>query len=184
MKTFTSAASVFVRIITFSLVLSALSLTAEARQGTGQSVSPKSRAQVQALLNQADLASRQGQNEKALDYLQQALSLAQAAGDKAEEVAILSQIGGAYSLTGQPQKALDYLQQALPLVQGAGEATILIAIGGTYSDTGQPQKALTYYQRALPIMKAVGDKAGEATILITIGQVYSGTGQPQKALAY
>ncbi len=132
MKTFTSAPSMFVRVITFGLLLGALSLTAEARQGTGKAVPPKSQAQIQVLLDQASSAHRQGRNEKALAYYQKALSSAQAAGDKAEEATILSNIGAIYSRTGQPQKAVDYLQQALPLAQAvgdkAGEATILSSI--------------------------------------------------------
>ena len=194
MKTFTSSTSVFVRIITFGLVLSAFSLTAEAQQGAGQTVSPKSQAQVDALWEQADSADRKGQNEKALAYYQQALPLAKAVGDKWDQADILSNMGVVYSDTGQPQKALDYFQQALSLAQVLGgkslqaakweQANILSDIGNVYSDTGQPQKARDYNQQALHLAQAGGDKSQQAIALISIGQVYLDTGQPQKALDY
>lgn len=182
MKIFTSATSVFVRVITFGLVLSALCLTAEARQGTGRAVSPKSQAQVQALVDQAVLASRQGQNEKALAYYQKALYSAQVAGDKSQQATILNNIGLVYSHTGQPQKALDYFQQALPIRKAvgdkAGEATTLNNIGVVYSDTGQHQKALAYYQQALSLAQAAGDKSQQATTLSSIDAITKAASKP------
>ncbi|NJM64285.1 MAG: tetratricopeptide repeat protein [Acaryochloris sp. RU_4_1] len=136
----------------------------------------------------AKVYSNLGQNQKALEYLNQSLPISRAVGDRASEAITLIGIGNIYNILEENQKALEYYNQALSLRRIVGdrtnEATILYNIGIIYSDLGQKQKALEYYNQALFIKQAVGNRAGEATILNGIGNVYSKLGQNQKALAY
>src|ERR1039458_3967333 len=129
-----------------------------------------------------------GENQKALDYLGQALPLYRAAGDRSAEANTLHDIGSVYAALGENQKALDYLGQALPLFRAAGdrsgEAAALNGIGAVYFALGEKQKALDYLGQALPLYRAVGNRSGEAMTLNWIGSVYSDLGEKQKALDY
>jgi CHAT domain-containing protein/Tfp pilus assembly protein PilF len=129
-----------------------------------------------------------GQPQKALDYLQQALTIHKEVGARAGEATNLNNIGMVLDKIGQPQKALDYLQQALPISREvgarAGEANTLNNIGMVLDKIGQPQKALDYLQQALPISREVGDRKIEASTLNNIGGVYLSIDQRQKALDY
>ena len=129
-----------------------------------------------------------GENQKALEYNNQALSLFQAAGDPSGESTMLNNIGGVYSALGEKQKALEYYRRALPLVHAGGdrlgEARTLSNIGLVYSDLGEAQKALEYYSQALSLERASGNRRVEATTLGNIGSVYWALGEKQKALDY
>src|ERR1017187_2978393 len=102
--------------------------------------------------------SNLGEEQKALDYHNQALPLRRAAGDRAGEAATLNNIGNVYADLGENQKALDYYSQALTLGRAAGdragEAGTLNNIGGVYLDLGGKQKALDYNNQALQPWRA------------------------------
>jgi CHAT domain-containing protein/tetratricopeptide (TPR) repeat protein len=129
-----------------------------------------------------------GENQKALEYLNQALALERAVGDRSIEAATLNNIGRVYHVLGENQKALEYLNQALPLERAVGdrrgEGATLNIIGAVYDYLGEKQKALEYYGQALPLRRAVGDRRGEAYTLNNIGLVYDALGEKQKALEY
>jgi tetratricopeptide (TPR) repeat protein len=77
-----------------------------------------------------------GQYQEALDYHNQALPLAQQAGDRDLEATILLRIGFVYMGLAEQQKASDYLNQALPIFRAAsdrdGEAKSLMGFGNVY----------------------------------------------------
>ena len=129
-----------------------------------------------------------GENQKALDFYQQALPLSRAVGDRSQEAITLHNIGLVYHTLGEKQKALDFYQQALPLSRAVGdharEAITLNNIGGVYSNLGEKQKALDFYQQALPLRRTVGDRAGEATTLSNIGYLLQQQKQPQLAIIF
>ncbi|OCQ92119.1 hypothetical protein BCD67_19420 [Oscillatoriales cyanobacterium USR001] len=148
-------------------------------------------AAAERAVTEADQLYQQGTAEslrKAIAKFEEALKLYRAAGDRAQEATILSNIGKIYSDLGEKQKALEYYNQSLPLfpVVGdrAGEATTLSNIGLVYSELGEKQKALDYYNQSLPLSRAVGDRSQEATTLSNIGLAYSELGEKQKALEY
>ncbi len=86
-----------------------------------------------------------GENEKALEYFENALSLSRAISDRAGEAETLNNIGFVYSSLGMKQKALMYYEKALPLRRAVGdrdgEAATLNNIGKVYSDLGAVLKA-------------------------------------------
>ncbi|MBD2561180.1 MULTISPECIES: CHAT domain-containing protein [Nostoc] len=129
-----------------------------------------------------------GQQQKALSYLNQALSIRQQLGDQKGETITLNNIGNVYLNSGELQKGLSYFHQALLLKQQmgdkAGEALTLNNIGIVYLESTQYQKALDYFNQALPLRRQVEDKAGEARTLNNIGRIYLDLGEPQKALDY
>jgi tetratricopeptide (TPR) repeat protein len=103
--------------------------------------------------------------QQAITKYEEALPLFRAVGEKAGEVAVLSNIGEVYFALGEKQKALDFYNQSLPLSRAAGdkaaEAVVLNNIGAVYNDLGEKQKALDFFNQSLPLSRAAGDKAGK-----------------------
>jgi len=127
-------------------------------------------------------------NQKALDYLNQALTLSQQTKDNKQTANILADIGVIYSLIGEEQKALNYYNQALPLSQRVGDnqetAFILTEIGKIYSDLGTEQKAIDYFNQSLDLTQKLEVKSLQSMILDDMGFAYILSGQPQKGLDY
>jgi CHAT domain-containing protein len=145
-------------------------------------------AEAERLLQQASQQYQTSQFQAALQSLQQALTIYQQIGDKAEEGATLGNIGLVYGGLGQYANALKYYQQALVIFKQVsdktGEGETLNNLGAVYSGLGQYTDALKYYQQALMITKQVGNKAGEGIILNNFGLVYEILGQYADALKY
>ncbi|BBD69973.1 TPR repeat-containing protein [Nostoc commune NIES-4072] len=144
--------------------------------------------EAERLLEQGAKLTQQQEYQKAIQILQQALTIARELKDQKHEATALLGLGFNYNALGEKQKALDFYNQALPIWRAvgdkAGEATTLNNIGIVYSALGEKQKALEFYNQALPILRAVGDKAGEAATLNNIGIVYSALGEKQNALKF
>ena len=126
--------------------------------------------------------------QQAIQVLQQAQQLYQAAGTQSGEAACFVGIGSVYNALGERQQALEYYNQALPLIRAvedrAGEARVLYGIGSVYDALGERQQALEYYNQALPLIRAVEERDLEATTLNNIGLVYNALGERQQALEY
>jgi len=115
-----------------------------------------------------------GQERKALEYHDQALSLSRAVGNQAGEAFALNDIGLLYWTLGEQQKALEDYEQSLELFRTLrdqlGVATTLNNIGKVYSDLGDRRKALEYYDQALPLLHAVGAGSSSTSEISRQGQ--------------
>ena len=144
--------------------------------------------QATVLLAIGKIDSNLGENQKALQYYNQALPLFRSIKDRTGEASALNNIGGIYWILGEYQKVLQYSNRALSLFSAVGDssgkALTLSNIGQVYSDLGEYQKALKHFNQALPLLHAIGNKKGEAFTLDNIGGVYSNLGEYQKALQY
>jgi CHAT domain-containing protein len=87
-----------------------------------------------------------GDNQKALDNMNQALTLFHAMEEHPGEATSLSFLGLIYARLGDNHKALDYYNQALPLLMATEER---IEEGWTRDDIGQAYQALGDKQKAL-----------------------------------
>jgi CHAT domain-containing protein len=127
------------------------------------------------------------EQQKALDYFNQALLLKRAVGDRSGEARTLNNIGRVYADLGERQKALDYYNQALPILHAigdrSGEARTLTNVGVVYYTSGE-QKALDYYKQALPLLRAIGDRSTEAVTLGNIAISEREIGKLNNALAH
>ena len=138
------------------------------------------------LTNIAETYSVLGENQKALENLNQALTLRQAIGDKNGIAITLNNFGNIYANLGEKQKAVEFFNQALEISKTIGDrhgvAVTLTNLGVIYADSGEMLKALEYNNQSLVLRRALGDKNGEAITLGNIATVYDRLGEKQKAL--
>ncbi|MGD1905420.1 MAG: tetratricopeptide repeat protein, partial [Leptolyngbyaceae cyanobacterium] len=131
---------------------------------------------------------QQGQLQAALDRLEQALALYEAAGDALNTADTQIALGIVANDLAQYDSAAAYLEEALATVQALGDRTLegkaLNALGLVNTRRSQYDTALRYYRQALDLRRAVGDRPGEAVTLNNIGEVYGSQGDYPQALDY
>jgi tetratricopeptide (TPR) repeat protein len=129
-----------------------------------------------------------GQPTKAINYLNQALSISEEISNQVGVGEIYNNIGNVYHSLGQLEKALNYYNRALSVLKRMGKEKLVAAtfnnIGSVYQNLGQLRMALHYYNLALPIMEKMDDQASVATALGNIGSIYHSLGQQEKSLDY
>jgi CHAT domain-containing protein len=147
-----------------------------------------SRDEVAELNALGALYRQTGKTQKAQEYFDQAMSLAQKTHNRGGEAMALDNLGRLETDLGLEQKALSSLNQALPIWREVksrrGEAYTLNNIGRAYSDLGQNQKALDFFNQALPIWREVGGRDGEASCLNYIGRANSNMSRNTEALNF
>ena len=128
------------------------------------------------------------QEDKAIEYYDQALVIAREIGDRRGEGAVLGNIGLAYHALGQVDKAIEYYEQALVIAREIGdrrgEGADLGNLGLAYYQLGQMDKAIEYYEQALVIAREIGDRRNEGNWLGNTGIAYHNLGQMDKAIEY
>jgi CHAT domain-containing protein/TPR repeat protein len=131
-----------------------------------------------------DASQRKGDFQKAIDYLNRALSASRAKSYKNGEAAALHQLGMFYHLLGDDRKALDFYGQSLIVLRSINpptsfsilnEASALSSIGNFYRSIKDDQKlidyfnsgtledrqkAIEYYNQALEIYRKVKNSKG------------------------
>jgi len=117
-----------------------------------------------------------GLYDKALNYANTAMQLAQQLNYQKGIANSCNNFGITYRTQGDYPKALDYYLRSLKIDEELGDkngiARHLGSIGNVYSDQEDYTKALDYYFKALKIKEEIGDKNGIATWLGNIGIVY------------
>ncbi|HYX14317.1 MAG TPA: CHAT domain-containing tetratricopeptide repeat protein [Nostoc sp.] len=172
-------------LLAVGFYLTPLTVMLMAQPTWGQTQSSRSQ-EAERLLEQGRQLTQQQEHHKAIQILQQALTIARELKDQKLEASVLVWLGYNYDNLGQKQKALDFYNQALPLRRAVGdrtgEAVTLNNIGVVYNDLGEKQKALEFYNQALPLYRAVGDRTGEANTLGNIGVLFQSTNRPTEAI--
>jgi CHAT domain-containing protein/Tfp pilus assembly protein PilF len=129
---------------------------------------------------------KMGDNYKALEHYNRALTIISGKKGDREEASILNNAALLYNTLGDRQKALEYYNRALPLIRVSGdwkaEAIILNNIGALHFALAESQKALEHFDLSLQLMRAKGWQ--NAVALNGIGVVYDFLGEKQKALEY
>jgi tetratricopeptide (TPR) repeat protein len=129
-----------------------------------------------------------GQVEKAIQYYEKALAIAQEMGERKREGTNVGSLGLAYWYLDQAEKAIQYYEKALAIAQEIGdrrnEGVWLGNLGIAYSSLGQFEKAIEYYRKALDIDQEIGSRRGEGTNLGNLGIAYSSLGRFEKAIEY
>ena len=117
-----------------------------------------------------------GENQKALEYLNQGLVIQLEPKNRIVKRNIFINIASVYSNLGDKQKAIDYYNQALSVFQAEKQDSLaagtLSSIAQDYKDLGRAQEAIDFYNKALEIHRSNKDLEGQASILKLIGVTY------------
>jgi tetratricopeptide (TPR) repeat protein len=129
-----------------------------------------------------------GDPQQAIDYHQQALSIAREVGDRQAAGIQLGRLGSAHDDQGDSQRAIDYYEEALALAQAVGDRRSEgIHVGNTgeaYAHLGNTERAIDQYELALDIAQEIGDRRDMAAWLGRLGQTYADLGEMQPAIEF
>ncbi|KAI8497279.1 hypothetical protein Bbelb_252280 [Branchiostoma belcheri] len=145
------------------------------------------------LLNRLGLSlCRIGDNQRAVSYLEEAVSLARSSGQSITNPDIammsLSKLGSVYMIMGDYKKTISYHKQALQMyktIYGQNEAHPHIAaslnmLGGGYNGLGDYRKAINYHEQALQMYRSI---YGENTVHRDIATTLNNLGMTWKDLS-
>ncbi len=127
-----------------------------------------------------------GDQQKALHYTTQALSIARATQDRMAEGRALEAVGEVHTHFAKLRTAVDCYEQALPLLRAAGdragEGNALNNLGVTLSRMGEKRKALLQFDKAVAVYRKLQDGRKIAEVAGNIGLTYDNLGEYQRAL--
>jgi tetratricopeptide (TPR) repeat protein len=130
-----------------------------------------------------------GDEQKAIEYHNQALAISRKIRNKKIEGAALGNLGLAYYHLGNVSEAIEYYNQALAISREMGDKkSEAVALGNLglafYSELGDAGKAIEYHDQALAISREIGYKENEGEALCNLGNAYSSLGEVRKAIEY
>jgi CHAT domain-containing protein len=141
--------------------------------------------QAESLVNIAEIYYFQGDNQRALQSIEQALTLWPNQNWRCRARALIDK-GYSYFDLRDMNRALAHYEQALSQSRGEsnrrGEALALTAKGGVYSYLGNKQTALEFHNQAATLFRMIGDHNGEGVTLNGLGYIYRNLGEYQKSL--
>jgi two-component system, NtrC family, sensor kinase len=129
---------------------------------------------------------RKGQNEKALEYYNEALELYHKSGEQENYLYQLINLGLVHRVMGNYGVSLEYLMEALKTGRQVSDTAAivesLLAIGFVYAFVEKWEDALSYQQEALEIYRQADDQWGIARIHNDMGVTYNLAGELDSAL--
>ncbi len=130
----------------------------------------------------------QGENDLAIEYLQEAIVLTERTNYKKELPKIFNSLGGIHTDLGNFDKALEYFNRILELLdkekQKGAIAAILTNIASIHTDQKDYERAIQYYELALTTAQDSENRRITAQILNAIGSLYLEQEEFDKALPY
>ncbi len=128
-------------------------------------------------LNELSYSLFSTEPERAIQYGEEALSLAREIGYKTGAAYALKHIGLGYYISADFVEVLDNWLQSLQIFEEindqVGVANMVNNLGAVFYNEGNEAKAIEYYLRSLNIAEAAGDTLRIATALLNTGSVYS-----------
>ena len=135
-----------------------------------------------------DIYKKIGKDNKALEYFQESLKIAETNKDQNGISICLNKIGLIYKHLNQYKKALDFLFRAVETWKNLGNkkqmAASLNNIGLVYKNMHDYDKALEYSLKSLKLKEELGNKKGISATLNNIALIYRQQGNKQKALDF
>jgi signal transduction histidine kinase/Tfp pilus assembly protein PilF len=132
------------------------------------------------------IATLKGENDKALELFNKALTNANQINYRRGICVAIIEIGDIYHKWGQFRKAQDFFEKAQNIAVTdhfkKEEAMVLNCIGKYYHVTGDFEKMIACYQKALSISRSLGDDRQIATVLNNTGKYYISVGNLNMAL--
>ena len=131
---------------------------------------------------------RLGENQRAIQFYEQALLILCESGDRRGEGNALNCLGLAYAALGDTQRAIQFYEQQLTIAREitdrGGEGRALGNLGIAYRRLGQTQRAIQLYEQALLIHRQIGDRISEGHSLVNLGIAYRLLGETQRAIQF
>ncbi len=125
-------------------------------------------------------------NEAALEYFQQCLTLNKEAHDSSDIASSYNNIGLIYKIMGQYKEAIEMHQKGFKMAKAVNDQKIssvsLLNIGVIHYSQSDFPNALDYFLQALEVQEQIDDKRAMAACLNNIGSIYRQTEQLDKAL--
>ena len=129
-----------------------------------------------------------GDRRKALDYMEQFVSVLHETGEVLKESTTLGNMCVLHNDLGEYKQAMELCSKALEMKREiqdfAGQATTLSNTGNIYGNLGDYQKALDLYGQALAIHNRMKEESGAAIVINNIGWAYGQMGEFEKAIEY
>jgi predicted ATPase/DNA-binding CsgD family transcriptional regulator len=142
---------------------------------------------VEVLQCQALVAQSLGENRRAVQLGEEALSLSRASGDDARIAESLCYLSRATRELGNYEHATAFAREALALQRAArnrgGTAVALMVLGDVARDLGQTTDARTYCEESLAIFRELGEPLGEGFSLNNLALAAYGEGDLELARA-
>ncbi len=141
------------------------------------------------ILNRLGLiATRRGQNARALDFYLSALAIAETAEDTLLVAKLSNNLAILYRKAKNCDKALEYYHRALLLYESKDDkrnaAGTLNNIGVLYKDMDSLKNAEVYYLRSLRLKEEIHDEKGVYSTYNNLSLLYNSLGEYHKALEY
>jgi serine/threonine protein kinase/tetratricopeptide (TPR) repeat protein len=144
---------------------------------------PKS---VDALLANGRILVKLQKPDAALNYLNNALSLAIELENEVAHGNAVQALGIAYKRLDKPGEALRYYRESLEIRRGLGEKSAVAAslneIGQIQAQMGQVADATASFKQALDLRREIGDRRGIGNVLINLASLYEDRGRSDAAL--
>jgi tetratricopeptide (TPR) repeat protein len=145
------------------------------------------RAEATALTDLGIIHRQEGDPQRAVALLEEALPITRELGDRSAERDVLGHLGMALLGVGQAPRALELLEQELALARAAhdrfAEKAALDHLGLAHSGLRDPARALTFFTPALALARELGDRKHEAEVLWYLAIQLAELGQRELAIA-
>jgi tetratricopeptide (TPR) repeat protein len=148
----------------------------------------KPAGETECLIRIGWLYHQDGEEQKAIQYTNDGLSIARNTKDTRRIAVALNNLGLIHSAMDEMQKAVESLEEALQIFRKLKnlreQANTLNNLGEACRRTGSYEKALAYYHQSLPLAQKEGDRRREGVSLNNIGLVFRTRGEWRKAIEY
>jgi predicted ATPase/DNA-binding XRE family transcriptional regulator len=138
-----------------------------------------------ALYAGGSLVAVQGDNDRVVSLMEQALALARQAGDDATAAAALRLLALTNHARGRFRDGEALLNESLALYRRlddrVGVCTVLTGMAGAARFQGDFERAVHLYQEALDLSRANGDIHATADILARLGNLETERGKPERS---
>jgi CHAT domain-containing protein/Tfp pilus assembly protein PilF len=126
------------------------------------------------------------QQEKAIEYLNQALTIYGELKNPQGQSATLTLLGIVNYRLSRYEKDIEHLTRALQIARAeqdrADQGSILNSLGNAHREMSQYDKAIESYEQSILIARQVEDRQGEAAAVSNVASVYRYLGNYEKAI--